>query len=70
MAIKVEAEPNDMGPVLERCCFCRDHTRYWIVNADVACCESCASRATKDDIPSKQVWCRRERIADPDLKNF
>ncbi len=65
--IKVEIEPEDMGPVKENCCFCRRPTPYWIVNADVACCQSCATRATKADIPTKDQWIRRERIANPDI---
>ena len=53
---------------MELCCFCRTPTEFWTEiesrPADhVACCESCASRAWEEDVPSKSVWIRRERIA-------
>lgn len=64
--ITVTHEPPDMADlehIQERCCFCREHTRYWVVNMDVACCQRCARYADPDDVPAKAVWCQRERIA-------
>jgi hypothetical protein len=63
--ITVEHEPPDLAElhIQERCCFCREFTRYWVVNMDVACCQRCARYADPTDVPSKEVWCRRERIA-------
>lgn len=48
---------------VERCCFCREPTRYWFLPKDVACCEECASKAEPADVPDKDAWCRRERVA-------
>jgi hypothetical protein len=48
---------------VERCCFCRNSTRFWYKPKDVACCRECALRAEPEDVPTKKVWCRRERIA-------
>lgn len=65
MAIVVEHEPADIVacPIQERCCFCREFTRYWAMNFDVACCQRCAGNADPMDLPTKEQWCRRERIA-------
>lgn len=63
MPVIVKREPHPEAP-LERCCFCRAPTSFWVVNADVACCIECAKRATPDDVPTKPRWCRREWIAD------
>lgn len=30
----------------------------------VACCIECARRGYEEDVPTKEQWCRRERIAD------
>jgi len=67
--IKVHKEPDDEPP-FERCCFCRKPTPFWTQlenrtpGQQVACCEACASRAHVQDVPTKAVWCRRERIAE------
>jgi hypothetical protein len=47
----------------ERCCFCRDLTWYWYSEKDVVVCLECARTANPEDVPSKEVWMRRERIA-------
>lgn len=66
--IPIERE-SDNDPAEERCCFCRIPTKFWTrvsgrkCGQQVACCESCASRASERDIPSKHDWCRRELIA-------
>jgi hypothetical protein len=52
----------------ERCCFCRKPTRYWFTPKDVACCQECAKRAEPEDVPTKDVWFKRERIANGRLK--
>jgi hypothetical protein len=70
--IFVEREPTAEGPYFERCCFCRAHTSFWtllpdgykVTSESVACCEACAARAHGVDLPTKEQWCRRERIAD------
>lgn len=73
MTIFVEQEPKDMGMWgAERCCFCRKPTAYWTLLPDgakvtgksVACCQACAKRAYREDVPTKEVWMRRESIAD------
>jgi hypothetical protein len=69
--IATTAEPGGMGTLHERCCFCREPTRRWTnlperkPGEQVACCESCAKEAKTEDVPAKEVWCRRERIASP-----
>jgi hypothetical protein len=63
--IEVRLEPGELDPMAaERCCFCRHHTRYWYVPKDVACCPECAQHAEPDDVPDKNTWFRRERIAE------
>jgi hypothetical protein len=53
------------------CCFCRHRTGMWTDLPDrepgeqVACCDSCASRAEPEDVPTKAEWFRREKIANP-----
>lgn len=60
---------GETGFSCERCCFCRTLTHYWSATdsrkpgEQVACCEHCASRADVEDLPTKRVWMRRERIA-------
>lgn len=59
----------DPGPSCERCCFCRDRTRHWTSltgrkpGQQVAICLHCAGRASSEDVPTKDVWFRREKIA-------
>lgn len=63
--IKVDLEPGDLDQMAsERCCFCRSGTRYWYTPKDVACCPECAVQADHVDVPSKDTWFRRERIAE------
>ncbi len=60
---------DEPGPALERCCFCRRRTHYWVLSKErpatdnPACCRKCAEHATPGDVPSKLAWCRREDIA-------
>lgn len=67
--IPVEQDPDPEETFLENCCFCRKTTRYWtnLVSRkpgdQVACCPECAKVAEPDDVPTKEVWWRRERIA-------
>lgn len=67
---KESEDPKDIRPwEYENCCFCRKRTPFWTTLSDrtpgqqVACCESCAKRAHTQDVPIKEDWCRRERIA-------
>lgn len=71
--IFVEQEPKETSIWgHERCCFCRKQTPMWTLFPDgakvtgdsVACCEACARRAYREDLPTKEEWMRRERIAD------
>lgn len=68
MAIPIHQEPDE-GPPGERCCFCRQPTKFWTSLTDrklgqqVACCKHCAGRGDPKDVPTKDQWCRRERIA-------
>lgn len=68
MPVPIHKEP-DGEPPMERCCFCRSVTPYWTSLSDrklgqqVAICQHCASRADPVDVPSKEMWSRRERIA-------
>jgi len=50
------------GEPIENCCFCRRETTFWY-QKQIACCKDCASRANKEDMPTKAQWIRRERIA-------
>lgn len=61
--IPVEHEPKDVlfHDVMERCCLCRAHTRYWYRPADVALCSFCAQTATAEQIPTKREWLDKER---------
>ena len=68
MAVEVRKEPKCEYPC-ERCCFCREPTPFWTIKngvettgEDVACCPRCAARALPEDVPTKKVWFRRERI--------
>lgn len=71
MSIFVERE-KDCIWAHERCCFCRTPTPFWTLLPDgakvtgesVACCEKCAGRAHREDLPTKEQWFRRERISD------
>ncbi len=50
----------------EHCVFCRKLTAFWFRSKrtrDVACCTGCASRANESDVPTKDEWLKRERIA-------
>lgn len=55
----------------EACCFCRRGTFHWTAlptrtpGEQVACCALCAKEATAEDVPTKDVWFRRETIAHP-----
>lgn len=60
--VSLEPEPGLLGTT-EHCCFCRKPSRYWFVPKDVACCQDCAKQADVEDVPTKDVWFRRERIA-------
>ena len=59
---EVVDDERDLTPT-ERCCFCRKLTRHWYLPKDVACCQDCAKKADRKDVPTKKVWCRREQIA-------
>lgn len=67
--IPIHREESAKCMPIERCCFCRDTTHFWTSLEDrapgqqVACCHLCAIRANPEDVPSKQVWLRLERIA-------
>ena len=58
----------------EPCCFCREPTSFWVrlpdMKESVACCEECGERAHPDDVPSKALWFRRERIADHSARSI
>jgi len=66
--IPIHLEPDD-GPPLERCCFCRERTKFWTSlpgrkpGEQVACCKHCASRGEPHECLTKDDWCRRESIA-------
>lgn len=70
--IPIEREP-DNDPPLERCCFCRNRTKYWTVLASrkpgeqVACCESCAKEHKPSEVPTKHAWCEKERKLNPTI---
>lgn len=51
---------DDIGPPLERCCFCRTQTQYWSKARDVAVCEPCADIHEEVEVPSKKEWCSKE----------
>ena len=51
------------GVAVERCCFCREKTRWRFAPKDVAVCMQCADVAMIKDVPSKADWLRREKIA-------
>lgn len=58
----IEVHPA-IGDPVERCCFCREHTKHWYKPNDVACCVHCAKQAEPEDVPTKKQWFRREVIA-------
>jgi predicted amidophosphoribosyltransferase len=65
MSIKIHKEPATVSRFeLENCCFCRRPTPFWTEGGQVACCERCAARGYPEDLPTKEEWIRRERIAD------
>ena len=53
----------------EKCCFCRKDTSCWTDLQDrspveqVACCHIYCRHANIEDVPSRKLWTRRERIA-------
>ena len=69
--IPIKKEDEGPGGPWERCCICRKQTAYWTDLPDrsegeqVACCRAC-SVATADLIPTKRIWCMRERVATGD----
>lgn len=76
--IDVKEEPSEVRQSFystERCCFCREPTRYWTdlpnrsAGQQVACCRSCACAANAADVPTKSAWFRREEIADHSFGN-
>lgn len=56
--ISVTEEPKEIPSwwERERCCFCRERTRFWYVPKDVAVCDRCAKHADASDVPSKKEW--------------
>lgn len=66
--IHVELEPDDLSRlgVFERCCFCRNLTKYWTKLDDrtpgqqVACCQACAKVHVASEVPTKDAWWDRE----------
>ena len=70
MAIVVTPEPDPTPNVMEVCVFCRTPTRYWYTPSDVACCQNCAKEANPEDVPTKEQWCRRERIVEKARKHM
>ncbi len=66
--IEIELEQDFQNFPLERCCFCRNPTKYWTLDPSktpgeqLACCEKCSKIANYNDLPTKQQWCRREDI--------
>jgi len=74
MAIRVHpAEPASENLSFlgsERCCFCRDTTRYWHKPSDVAVCQSCAKVFNVSDIPDKRLWCEREHLIWQSVQRF
>jgi hypothetical protein len=72
--IVVEREPKDPKArgidaiLMERCCFCRKPTRFWVApltKDSVACCEECASGRKAFELPTKAEWCEKEAKLDP-----
>jgi hypothetical protein len=67
MPIPIEPDSDELP--FEACCFCRRSTLYWTELANrkpggqVACCADCAGRADPEDVPTKDIWWRREVIA-------
>lgn len=69
--IKIEREDESLFPHgSEKCCICRKVTPFWTKlegrtpGQQVAICEKCAEHSEPEDIPTKTVWVRRERIAE------
>lgn len=58
----IMVSPDPDGQAVERCCFCRNRTKFWFLPKDVACCLRCAKHANIRDVPSKKTWMRRELI--------
>ena len=65
--LKINKDP-DGGFAYERCCFCRETTKFWYIKKDVSVCEKCAVHATDNDVPAKRTWINRERIAGGESK--
>lgn len=59
----VREDPEPSSFEVENCCFCRRSTPFWYREKDVAVCVECAGHASPEDVPDKETWCRRERIA-------
>lgn len=65
--IPIVREDEDMGPVMERCCFCRTPTRMWTDLPDrkpgeqVACCTKCSETGSPKAVPTKAIWYNAER---------
>lgn len=71
-AIPIEEEPKPWDLLtIERCCMCRNPTRWWTVLPDrtpggqVAMCPGCAKTTAPENIPSKREWCDKERALEP-----
>ena len=65
--VEHEKDPPLSPCVQERCCFCRNHTRFWTTIAQrtpgqqVACCPECAASHVARQVPTKHAWCVAER---------
>ena len=62
LAITHDGTPD--GTAQERCCMCRTPTRYWH-RSDVALCQNCAKTTPLKALPTKAVWCAKERALTP-----
>jgi hypothetical protein len=66
--VRINKEPG-AAPPFERCCFCRKPTVWWTTNTkgkvtgdSVACCDVCAPKHDRPDVPSKKEWMAKERL--------
>lgn len=64
----INLDPDER--IQENCCICRKPTLMWTELPDrtpgdqVALCERCAHHANPDEVPTKKLWLRHERISD------
>lgn len=59
---ELEHEAEDFTYVFpEKCCFCKQPTRYWFVPQNVAVCLACAKLQKPEGVLTKEKWLNSQK---------